>query len=398
MAEINTPWSQVFAQTVANNLDYWLAFLQSGDSPSESQLREHDTILRAVEFGLQLTATRSQALKLIPAAFPLIEARTSWYSWIGLLIWVAENFTDGSPGAHCQLLNQLGALNLSARQYQTALNYFHQAETLACTVADPYLIGSIQLGLCQTYWHISAYAQAKNYGESVLALLKQEGLNSEQVAACLNVLGMLAHTQGEYKSAKRYWKRVVTIRKKTGDTQRHAQALHNLAMTQNELGQYKHALKNCIKASQLLDHAAESLDRIKLDILRGQIHLKTGDCNLAGYFLQRADKPALRNSADFTLRARLATHQGDLAQAKGNWKVARFYYEQAVQYWEQTNEWQSRANTLIALAKTYKILDDNQAAGQRLKTANEIIQANPISPQTAKLLRRIAKARKVIAS
>ncbi len=398
MAEMNNAWSQVFAQAVANNLNYWLTFLQREDITPESQLEEHDTILRAVEYGLQLPATQSKALRLVSSAHLLIETRTSWHSWIRLLNWAIESFTNAKPTTRCQLFTQLGTLNLSARQYETAQNYFHQAETLAYTIADPHLLGSIQLGLCQAYWHSSAYSQAKKYGELALALSKQECLNPEQVAACLNVLGMLAHTQGEYKSAKKYWKHVVTIRKNAKNSVRHAQALHNLAMTQNELGQYKRALKNCIKANHLLDHQMENLDRVKLDILRGQIHLKTGELDLAAHFFQRADKPILRNSADFTLRARLATHQGDLAQAKGNWKVARFYYEQAAQYWGETNEWQSQAITLIALAEANKILADSEAAQCCLQAAGEIIQLTPVSPQTAKLLRRIALARDFIAS
>jgi predicted ATPase len=222
------------------------------------------------------------------------------------------------------------------------------------------------LALCATMWRYW-YAQGHlSEGRRWLEQAIENNPNPESVALAdaLNSAGILAHSQGDYLAAERYFEQSAVLQRKRGNTLGLARTLNNLGMIAHGHLEYEKALayseESVVGFEQLSDHAgiAATLGNI------GLILADMGRIEEA----QAAHDRSLKLRREFGNPSEIANcleNLGSLALQQGNFAQAETYLAESLDLYGQVNDRTGTSFTQIALAQV-KIQQADLATAQRL--------------------------------
>ncbi len=289
-----------FMQSVAANLAYWLA------QERRVCITEHPNVVRAVAFGLNLSATYSQAVDLVVRCYSMVEHNGKAGEWIDLL----ADYVDATmlaTVANCRLLNTLGLFYLSAGRSPSAQAVHRQSETLALALAETRLVADARYGLCLAHWAQRDYSPARAYGTLALQGYQSEADRLPR-AQVINVLGMVAFSSGNTEQARQYFAQATGIFEALGEDLGLARSLNNQAMAASSLGEFEQALAWYGRAAALLAAQGSLTDLCQVEVSRGLLHYRLGYLDRAYAAFQRAIPAGWALSASQQQRAWLGHH------------------------------------------------------------------------------------------
>lgn len=347
-----------FAQAIAANLAYWQQFVAAHqDRPSLNV--EHGGLLRAVEFGLALPATRDAAAALMLASFQLVLHRGYWQAWLPLYAHASSH--QQSP-VRCQLLNRYGQLLRLTGQLETAVAIHRQAETTARNLSDPLAIAEAHFNLSEDYRHLRQYETAEAYGTRAFQAMRSFPDTQERQAAILNNLGLVAWEVGQLPQAETRLTQAVAFWRQVTNPIELARSLNNLSLILQEQAKYEPALTALHEAAEQLLPTTSELDKSRVQLSLGALYFRLQQYDKAEASFKQADTPALQQSGDQRTRAMLAQNMGNALLKQKRYAQAEIHLRRGLNLWQELAYPVSLANTMGTLAEALAAQKDETAA------------------------------------
>jgi len=176
--------------------------------------------------------------------------------------WTQRLFTrlDDVPMMyHAKFLISAGRMAEVYHDLETAKQLFMQARTISHSLEDRFHAAWTLAYLGLTLFTLSVEAkQATTVTEEGLSLFRE--LNYQPgIAHTLNIVGMIAHLDGDYARAKHAFEEALTAAQQTGDTRQIAIMYSNLAIVAQHEGDHEHA-KRLLRQGLLRHERHNDLD------------------------------------------------------------------------------------------------------------------------------------------
>jgi tetratricopeptide (TPR) repeat protein len=345
--------SAAFERSVAANLAYWLSYAQeNGEKKLQRLDKERHNLWRAIQFGIEIEATRCAAAELILQVYTLIERRGYWQRWIPLLEKAVDACHDADGVLKVQLLDRLGQCYRLNRQWENSLRRHEQEQALARRMGDAKLLAKAHLNLSQTYWSMRQYVEASAYGERALSGFKQAGGDAKQLGAALSILGLVALGRGELEAAEGWLREARDSYRAIHHTAFLARTLMNLTITLERAGRFEEALVTGKEALSVLEPTEYELDKARLQLTLGTIYMDLQRWEEAEFAYRQADSPALRRAGDVYLMALVANNLGSVLMEMGRLEESHWALTRSIALARKSGGRLMLANSLGSMAET----------------------------------------------
>ena len=340
-----------FIQAITANIDYWRQRLEA--EPGRSSLTlEYPNLVRAVEYGLALPQTQIATSQLALQAYPFIERRGYWQTWLPLLSRAIHACEDISLQLRGQLLICRGRLLRLTHQPVGALTDHEAAERAARQLADDALLVEAQFNLSEDYRLVRRYEESEAYGRAALATIERLDNGERWQASVFNTLGLIAWEQGTLATAEAHLVAAVALWRKLNDATQLARSLNNLANAWLSLEKFEAALEAYQEAADVLATTDSELDKSRVQLSLGGLHFRLEAYLQAEVAFRRADSLALRQSGDVVLQGIQAQNLGNALLKQKRYAEAELHLRQGAGLWQSINDELMLSNTKGTLAES----------------------------------------------
>jgi signal transduction histidine kinase len=135
----------------------------------------------------------------------------------------------------------LGESSLELKEFEKAIYYFKEVEKLPLTNKQGYKISIIYQNLGISYLHLNQFTKAEEYFFKSLELQEKEKDTESLIGLYMNIAN-LYYIQYKDEQAIPYFKKNYTLSKKVKDLEIKRQASKNMAVVEENRGNYKQAL------------------------------------------------------------------------------------------------------------------------------------------------------------
>lgn len=142
---------------------------------------------------------------------------------------------------HQSVNKNLGDVSLELKEYEKAIYYFNEVEKLPISNNQGYKISQIYVNLGVCYLHLNQFPKAEEYFFKSLELKEKEKDTLPLIALYMNIAN-LYYVQYKDKQAIPYFKKAYALSKKTKDFDIKRQATKNMAVVEENKGNFKQAL------------------------------------------------------------------------------------------------------------------------------------------------------------
>lgn len=348
--------SSNFKRGVAANIRYWQQKTFEVSDRTLGQLdEESQNLYRAVEYGLQLPETLADTVALITQLFNLPERRGYWVEWRPILeetlaIW-HKRFPNQTR-TRLKLLNQLGFLQRLNRDLDQAVQSHLTVIDLAQN-SFPQETANAYFYLGNAHYDMRQYPQAREYCLKSATILEEANIEMEEhrQAAIANLLGLINHALGQYKTAVAHYQQAIRIWEESDELTYLARAWNNLGLSHLELKAYASALACFEKASHHLSNTASDLDKVKAEMFRGVAYYHQEKWSQAKKAFEQANSLFLHQSGDVYHKALLMNNLGNVCMRQGLQEEAKSYLYESIQLWRQLEDDVMWGNSQGALAE-----------------------------------------------
>ena len=271
---------------------HWLARVAE-DAKQTGAFRE---AVRACERALALLpasekATRADLLVRLGEGHGMLGDLAGALREIGAGLALAREAGDGKTAAHA--LCQLAHMNYWQGAYAEMQNLASEALAAAKDAGDPHseALALMRLGIAAQL-HQHDLVLGRRYLEESLALFRQLGRTNE-MASCLNNLGEIPRSQGDYAAAAKYYEESLVVRRQAGNRA-------GMTVTLFNLGEVAAAQNDCAMATRYHEEglalAAEIGFRATIMLFPGGLGHSAaamGDVASARRYFQRALSEAM---------------------------------------------------------------------------------------------------------
>jgi tetratricopeptide (TPR) repeat protein len=216
--------------------------------------REHDNLHAAIEWSLEADERWQDGLALMRDLFTYWDLRSRFGRALEYLERFVARSADWPIEERAKLLRLTGFVAMKQADYPAARRYFEESRTLrrqqGVTQEDPrdlQCYGALAL-------HVGDYAQAASLLQQGLRIYRgyQEAgteFKSNALGLTLDILGLVAYSQGEFPSAHSYYEQSLNLFRETDDKAGIASALLGLgrvAMRQSEYSRARALLQESL--------------------------------------------------------------------------------------------------------------------------------------------------------
>ena len=311
---------------------------------------------------------------------------------------VSNNYVETS-----EVLNLLGSLHYRFNRYNEAILYYKQSLEIRTNKG---LLGST----ANTLENIArAYSQKSQYDDAYQSLsealkIREQLFDETAIASTLNEIGNLYNQKGNIAEALRRYLMSLKIRQQIGNNQEIAKSLTNIGITYRKLGLYKNATTYLEQARDLILEGKDPSEAAYILVNLGNLYIDQKQYNIALKVFQEAltmrkktgDDASLartlRNIAQVQTQIGLTSNArdnykvslklsqklndgkaiadtynelGNLERQVGNYKVAIYYFEDALKIYDESGNFEGKALCLRKIGemqiklKKLKILNKN---------------------------------------
>ena len=390
--------SEQFKRSVALNLEFWLGQAEKIDDFVIHDLdQEHFNIMRAVQFGMDLEETFPASINLIVFIFPLIERRGYWRQWIPMMEMALGKCALMNTAQRMDLLECLGQCYRLDRRWDEAISVLKEGEIIANSQGSEENLAKFNLRLSQVYLGTRDYDLCSSYGETALAQLKNiVDVDQEYIGAATSILGLLSYGRGEHDSAEQKLNEAASIYRQLQQPALLGRSLMNLALSLEASGKGGKALTLYKEALSVLEGTEYELDKVRVEISLGTLHINEGRLEEAEAAFVRANSPFLQNSGLVYYQALIANNLGNTYLEMGDLETAEKFLRQSISLWRIAGGRLMLANTVGTLAELTVAQGDCIRARQLFEEAIEIAQDFPDDAWGRRLLKKYKAATKEI--
>ncbi len=239
----------------------------------------------------------------------------------------AQKGTDRQ--ALAEVLNQLGIVNQSQGDYDSARKYYQQSLDLAQALGDRQVIATILVNLGNVAQLQGDYAAARKFYQQSLDLA--QALDDRKLIASIPVnLGIVAKEQGDYEAARRLYQESLVLAQALGDRKLIASILTNLGAVAALQGDYAAARKFNQDSLDLAEALGERQGIATILLNLGNVAEFQGEYEAArNYYRQSLDLAQALGERQGI--ARVLWGQARVAAQTGRKAEARKLLDQAIQ-------------------------------------------------------------------
>ncbi|MCO5184678.1 MAG: tetratricopeptide repeat protein [Anaerolineae bacterium] len=201
-----------FIHSVAKNLEFWTQKLVDLSEFEVAQLYgDKDNLVQAIRFGLRIPETREAASKLALDAFHFVDRAGYQREWTRILEAIETKLLPLDPDLRIAILNRLGQLYRHTGQYDEAVIYHEQAQSLAKQHGKEleYGIACWQVGA--DYRWLNRLDSAETVLNEALSVLREVDEHRLWLPAAMNELGILHERRGNFERAEQLWREAYAI-------------------------------------------------------------------------------------------------------------------------------------------------------------------------------------------
>ena len=338
--------SPSFQESLIANLAFWQARLKGLPETQFHTLDpESQNLSRAVAYGLGIAPAQEPSVNLALTLMEYVESRGIWRAWIPLFERALSLAAVASP-LQGRLACRLGFLYRLDERLLPALDLHRQALHLAEARDDRFEEARAHLGLADEYYLLHQYVQAETHTQAGLDHLKAIEGNDPWKRAAHNLLGMIAHTRGEYAAAATHYRAALEAWPPGEYPRKQAQTLTNLANTLRDGGRPAEALAALELAIALLQQTGSRLPLAIAQLTLGTVFFSQGDFARALAAFLGVDNHFLTRFGYRFPQALLANNIGNVYLEQGAYPAAEEQLAYAVQLWREVGDEVNLANTL----------------------------------------------------
>ena len=284
-------------------------------------------------------------------------------------ILLAEKISDDEILASA--LNNLGNIYRNMGEYDKSKEYYLKVLKLDSAANNPGGIGSSLTNIGNIYLDKSQYAKAIEYYKKALQIAEE--LNDEpRLISAYNNLGLAYHWISDFDHTSRYYFFALKKAESIGDYNSMVYILINLGSLHQEWGQHKKALELYQQAERISIKLKDALNLVKAEENIGIIH---NEMNQPDSALARFEF-ALVKAGEVNEPKRVSSIYNNMGyswELKENYKLARSYYEKALNLRRQNEDVDDIASSLNNLGRVaFKMKDYQKATGY-------IVQSNQLA-------------------
>ncbi|MCB8944642.1 MAG: tetratricopeptide repeat protein [Ardenticatenaceae bacterium] len=346
--------SPSFIRSIAANIAYWQQATQNlTDETLPTIEQDRQNLYRAIEFGAQLEETWRETAVLALQCYPLIERRGYWHEWIPLL----ERLRQAPGGDDLivigRLLNQLGIFYRYNHQLEKSLAAHWQEIELGRLMADDWRLAHAHINLAATNRELHQYDEAEQHAIAArdhFRIIKAAPIKFAFVA---KEMGLIAQARGQWDKAEAQQRQAIALWREINQPILLVESLRLLGQVLWKQTRLDEALAIYQEALALLEATDSELNKSRVFIDIGALYYDKGDWEKAeAYFLQ-ADSPTMRYSGNLFAQAQLKGNLGNVYLMNGRLDKATSCLQQAITFWQQTDDHLRLANALGTLAEVH---------------------------------------------
>jgi serine/threonine protein kinase/tetratricopeptide (TPR) repeat protein len=291
----------------------------------------------------------------------------------------------GSEEGRADVLNAFGVAWRELGEVQRAAESYEQAAAIRRRIGDERGYATTLRNLATLHTVRGEHAAAERKLGEALAILERLG-DGPGIADLYNELGILDEERGRYEEALGHYQRALRVRRDLGNDLAFAESFGNVGYACYLLGRYDDAM---VYWRQGLDLAKKSGDPGGVVLATqnlGLLELARGDWDEA----VKSFLTALGTSRELGIQEATASslgHLGRLAQYQGRPSAALASYAEALGVLRELDDRRGLAEFTLAAAEVEIELGMEKAAGERLRTAAELLKEGTNSEQQAELER-----------
>lgn len=275
-----------------------------------------------------------------------------------------RNYRLSGPKEFARVAYLTGNCWLYSNQYDSALKYYHKAESMTNGLSE--IQARLYYKMGSAYFEKSDFALAGSYYTKALKL-SADGIDKELIMLVTNDLGIVFDEQNQPDSAIFYFKESLLYARGSGDKYRTAAALNNISLGYYQLGNFEKAVEwqlEAIKCKEQSDDTvslATSLNNV------GGLFIKLKKYQDANRFLKRAYN-MLADRKNGKMKAFAAINLGVSYKMLKNYDSAIFFYQKALTIYTDIGLEDKKGNVFSNLGALYETRNQyGQALNYMLK-------------------------------
>lgn len=362
-----------FIHAITTNIDYWRHYL-NGQKGLQTLTKEHENLLRAVEFGLVLPDTQIQAAQLAYEAYPFVERRGYWQAWIPILERAIAVCVGDHVWLRCKLLNHWGQLLRMTQKYNVAIAAHKESEETAQRLGDAQAVIEAKFNLSEDYRLNQQPDESKKIGEQALEEARKTGSANRWQASILNTLGLAAQDVDDFDLAQMQLAEAVQLWRTENNATQLARSINNLANVYLARQEYKQALPLYCEAAKYLSTTDSELDKSRVQLSLGSLLYSMEAYEQSEIAFRQADSLTLQQSGNSYLLGAQAQNLGNTLVKQGRFAEAEFVLHKAVAHWKNFDDPVMLANSMGTLAEALAAQLDATAADELYRAALSLLE------------------------
>ena len=291
----------------------------------------------------------------------------------------------GSEEGRADVLNAYGVAWRNLGELERAAENYQQAADIRRRIGDERGYATTLRNLANLHVIRGDYETAERQLAEALALLERLG-DEPGIADLYNELGVLAEERGHYEEALAQYQRALRARRELGNDLALAESFGNVGFACHQLGRYDDALVYWRQGLDLAEKSGDPGGVVAATQNLGLLELAQGDWDAA----VKSFLGALRTARELGMKDAVAVslgHLGRLAQYQGRPAAALASFGEAITVLRELDDPRGLAEFTLSQAEVEMELGLEKAAGERLRTAAELLAEGRNREQRAELER-----------
>ncbi|MCA9951162.1 MAG: AAA family ATPase [Anaerolineales bacterium] len=332
---------------------------------------------KALRMGIDCNTTWEKAASSATEMTFLVENSLYWQAWVSLLKKALAKDPQENPATRRQILSRLGLFQRLDDDLEEAIQSHHKALAIAEELDDIKAQGQSHFSLCIDYRCARQYERAQIHGETALDIFEELDLGSPFLAPTLNILGLTAHFQTNFKAAQMYFAQASKLYKSISH-------LSGLSRTYNNWGNVlyddNHPQEALDKLKIALAYAQQSQGSLDNEIVSISLCMLYLDLDNVTEAQQICTQPVLdykQEERPMLHRALMAECHGRLCRKKNLLSEAKKHFYAAINMWKELGDNISLATIRTFLAEAQFASGNYSGAVTQARMARDLFyQAN----------------------
>jgi CHAT domain-containing protein/Tfp pilus assembly protein PilF len=207
-----------------------------------------------------------------------------------------------------------------------------------------------------------------------IALTIAQRLNDkEQISNCLDNIGLVLETQGDYEASMDYQRRALALAEETKNSNL-ADFYNNMGITLRKQGNSREAADYLTRSLKLKEAQGNKRGMAQATFNLGNVYLELGNLRLA---LEQYQK-SLEISKELGIQIGIAYNTdafGRVYEAQGDYDLALAYYEQSLKIKEKAGNPREIANTIMSIGSVNRNMGNAALARESFAKARKLKEA-----------------------